>query len=167
MKKFALFLLILVALGGVVFFFGWVQLQVPPGSVGIIRSKTHGLDPRPVQEGEFRWIWYRLIPTNTQVTIFRPDLTEKSIRISGTLPSGELYSTFAGLDEDFSYAVSGALTFSIKVDALPGLMERQYITNQEDLDAFGQRLADEITGLVNRRLLSMEPDTLETMLETG
>ncbi|MDR3276205.1 MAG: hypothetical protein LBT11_03170, partial [Treponema sp.] len=39
--------------------------------------------------------------------------------------------------------------------------------NQEDLDAFGQRLADEITGLVNRRLLSMEPDTLETMLETG
>jgi len=46
MKKFLAGLIVLVVLGGVVFFFGWVQLAVPPGSYGVLRSKTHGVDPQ-------------------------------------------------------------------------------------------------------------------------
>ncbi|MDR2178508.1 MAG: hypothetical protein LBP20_10790, partial [Treponema sp.] len=102
MKKFFCFLLIIIA-AGTVFFLGWAQLTVPPGSYGVMRSKTHGVDPRLIREGEFRWVWYKLIPTNVGITIFTPRHVERSICLAGTLPLGDAYGSMVGLDTDFSY----------------------------------------------------------------
>jgi hypothetical protein len=150
MRKFFGVLFLLLILGGTGFFFGWAQLPVPPGSYGVIRSKTHGTDPRIIREGEFRWLWYKLIPTNVKVLIFTPKPVNRSIQIRGALPSGDVYADFAGLDADFSYEITGSLSFTVKAEALPDLVIRGDIADQEGLEGFEQRLADEILTLLSR-----------------
>jgi hypothetical protein len=150
MRKFLGVLFFLLILGGAGFFFGWAQLPVPPGSYGVVRSKTHGTDPRIIREGEFRWIWYKLIPTNVTALIFTPRTVNRSIQIEGTLPSGAIYADFAGLDADFSYEITGSLSFRVKAEALPDLVLRGDIADQEDLEGFEQRLADEICTLLSQ-----------------
>jgi hypothetical protein len=119
MKKIFGLFIVLLLLGGTAFFFGWAQLKVPPGSYGIMRSKTHGLDPQLIQEGDFRWVWYKLIPTNVSIAVFSPTQISGAIRAEGRLPSGALYASAAGLPMDFSYEVTGSFSFSLKASALP------------------------------------------------
>jgi hypothetical protein len=151
MKKiiFALFILLL---GGTVFFFGWVQIRVPPGSYGVMRSKTHGIYPVVIREGEFQWLWYAIIPTNAALNVFTPRLVEQPIQITGSLPSGTAYALFAGLDVDFSYEYAGSLSFMVKPDQLPALMMERGVANQEDLEAFERRIAGEIASYLTRRI---------------
>jgi hypothetical protein len=145
MRKLLGIFTFMIILGGVVFFFGWVQLAVPPGSYGVLRSKTHGIDNDLIREGEFRWVWYRLIPTNTVITLFSPVFVERPLEIWGTLPSGEIYAAFVGLTTDFSYKIEGSFSFTIMADSLPRLMEEQGITGQEDLLAYADKLASSVT----------------------
>ncbi|MDR1374475.1 MAG: hypothetical protein LBJ24_05830 [Treponema sp.] len=151
MKKIIAPILIL-GLGGAVFFLGWAQLTVPPGSCGVLRSKTFGIDPRPVGEGKFRWLWYKLIPTNVSIEIFRPRRLDRTVTIKGALPQGENYASLAGLKTDFSYEISGSFSFGIKTAALPALMTEQGIQDQEGLDAYQRRLAGEIEDFIVQRL---------------
>ncbi|MCL2234031.1 MAG: hypothetical protein FWB99_13265, partial [Treponema sp.] len=125
MKKFLLFLLFLTGIGGAGFFFGWAQLTVPPGSYGVLRSKTHGLDTQVIREGEFRWLWYKLIPTNVTVSTYTLGPVTRSIRSSGSLASGQVYAALAGVDADFSWEISGEISFSIRPEALPELTLRE------------------------------------------
>jgi hypothetical protein len=169
MKKFLVFLIIFIILGGLIFFFGWAQIAVPPGAYGLMRSKTHGVDPRPVREGEFRWVWYKLIPTNVVITLYRLDRVEHSFTFRNSLPSGSAYASFAGLTADFSYDVSGDLAFSFRPDALVSLTVKYNIGSQEELDSLGKTLAGEIESFILRRLgLDGEnAQNLEEILSTG
>ncbi|MDR0730782.1 MAG: hypothetical protein LBF63_03875, partial [Treponema sp.] len=92
MRKFFITFFILAALGGTGFFFGWVQLEVPPGSYGVLRSKTHGIDGSPIREGEFRWVWFKLIPSNVNIEVYRLPRVERRIHHRGVLPSAAVYS---------------------------------------------------------------------------
>jgi hypothetical protein len=148
-KLFGVFLLLII-LGGTVFFFGWAQFGVPPGSYGLIRSKTHGVDPRLVREGEFRWIWYKLIPTNVQILVFSPDTVTRPLPIRGSLPSGDMYARFVGVEADFTYEIAGSISFNIKADALPELVIQGGVADQEELEALEQRIADEIAAMASR-----------------
>jgi hypothetical protein len=152
MKKIIAAFFIILVLGGIGFFFGWVQFRVPPGSYGVLRSKTHGIDKTVIQEGKFRWIWYAMLPTNAKLTLFTLNPVERPIRISGSLPSGDAYALFAGLTVDFAYEYSGSLSFMVRPNHLPTLMIEQGVTNQEDLDAFERRTAGEIASYAERRL---------------
>jgi hypothetical protein len=153
MKKFFISLLILLILGGVGFFFGWAQLAVPPGSWGVIRSKTHGLDRNLIQEGEFRWVWYKLIPTNVEILVFSPPWVSRSVLWQGELPSGSVYASLSGLNADFSWEIRAELSFSLKPSSVPALVEERNITSQEDLDRYAGERADEIQAYAQRRLL--------------
>ena len=102
MKKFLVTLLILLILAGTVFFLGWSQMSVPVGYYGVINSKTHGVNPELVRSGEFRWIWYKLIPTNVNIAVFRLDPVNFTMNFSSSLPSGDTYASFAGIEADFS-----------------------------------------------------------------
>ncbi|MDR0377252.1 MAG: hypothetical protein LBH70_05610 [Spirochaetaceae bacterium] len=160
MKKIIIALFILI-LGGTVFFFGWVQIRVPPGSYGVMRSKTHGIDPAVIKEGEFRWVWYALIPANVELNVFTQKPVEQPIRITGSLPSGNAYAVFAGLDADFSYEYTGSLLFMVRPDQFPVLMEESGVVTQEDLDAFQRRIAGEIVSYAERRLREYAKDGVE------
>jgi hypothetical protein len=152
MKKILAYFFILLILGGAVFFFGWVQFRVPPGSYGVMRSKTHGIDGAVIREGEFRWEWYAVIPANVEIAVYSLKPVEQAIGISGSLPSGDVYASFAGLEADFSYEYSGSLSFMIRPDVLPALTADRGIANQEELEAYQRRLSDEIVSFSVRRL---------------
>jgi hypothetical protein len=169
MKKFFITLFILIVLGGAVFFFGWAQMEIPPGAYGIARSKTHGIDPRLIKPGEFRWIWYKLIPTNVEIAVFRLDPVNHNFNARNTLPLGDVYAAFAGTPVDFSWEISASLSFSVNPDDLSDLVSDSNIGSQDELDAYEQDLAEKIAAFVLGRINSGDANTgeLEDLLTTG
>jgi hypothetical protein len=135
MKKFIALLVVLVLLGGAGFFIGWAGLTLPLGSVGVLRSKTHGVDPDIIQDGTFRWVWYRLIPTNAEVIPFALKPKTGKIEISGEFPLGETYKTFVK-NANFAWKLELTYHFSIKPDYLPALVRDKGIENDEDLEKY-------------------------------
>ncbi|MDR0641146.1 MAG: hypothetical protein LBG07_01660 [Treponema sp.] len=169
MRKVLIIFFILLALGGTGFFFGWAQLTVPPGSYGVMRSKTHGLDRTLIREGEFRWVWYKLIPSNTDIQVYRPLPVERRINHRGTLPSSAVYASFSGIEADFSYEITATLSFSIGPESLIPLIEERNITGQDELNAYTNSLAEEIGGFVLGQLQQGGggEEELERILKTG
>jgi hypothetical protein len=152
MKKILLIFIVLIILAGVAFFGGWAQFRVPPGLYGVMRSKTHGVDEYLIREGEFRWVWYKLIPTNVRIQSFSLDGVSRSFRTGGILPSGDTYMSLTGLEGDFSYELAAVFSFSLKPDSLVSLISGQNIRDQDDLDAFEETLANTIEAFIIRRL---------------
>jgi hypothetical protein len=152
MKKVLVSFIVLIILGGVCFFFGWAQTPVPPGAYGVIRSKSHGVDESLIREGEFRWIWYKLIPTNTETLVFTPKPVLWPFRAQGALPSGNTYASAAGFDADFSYEISGTLSFSIKPELLPEMVKNGGIGDQAGLDDYANRQAQAMESFAVQRL---------------
>jgi len=166
MKKFFFTLIALVVVGGVVFFVGWVQFSVPPGSYGVITSKTHGVDPLPVRSGEFRWVWYKLIPTNVKIAVFHPENQKFEVNFNSSLPSGDIYAAFGGLGADFSWELKAVMSFGINPDMLIPIVSRQNITNQDELNRYLQDLAHNVEVKIMSALSSGEIDVsrLEKLL---
>jgi hypothetical protein len=161
MKKFLIFLLFLLIIGGVGFFFGWVQLDVPPGSYGVMRSKTHGTDTQVIREGDFRWCWYKLIPTNVEIKVFSVRQVHHTVNSSGFLPSGKVYAAFVGINNDFKWEVNGDFSFSVKGEALPNLTQIYNLNNQEDLRALEEDFARRLEIFIVQRLINFGEDEKE------
>jgi hypothetical protein len=160
MKKFFITLIILIIIAGAAFMFGWAQFSVPPGKYGVIYSKTHGLDQKPVQSGEFRWIWYKLIPTNVKISVFSLEQNTYPVDFSSSLPSGETYVSFIGLtNADFSWNLKGELSFKLDPQMLIPVVSKNNLINQNDLDAYLQSVAQNIEVLLLRFLSSQGTDS--------
>jgi hypothetical protein len=159
MKKFFITLFILIILGGVCFFFGWAQLEVPPGSYGVIISKTHGVDPQIVKSGEFRWLWYKLIPTNVKISVFKPQTVKIPVDFNSFLPSGDSYASFAGMNKaDFSWNLKGEVAFGIEPQMLVPLVSGENLADQGALEAYLQDMGQSIKVIILRTISSMETD---------
>ena len=168
MKKFFITLLVLVIIAGAALFFGWAQLGIPPDACGVIRSKTHGLYPHLVQTGEFQWIWYKLIPTNTETTVLRLNPVSHNFTEENTLPSGKVYSTFAGIESDFSWKINAAISFSISPDAIIPLFSANTVNSQEDLTRYENDIAEQIQGFIVRCIEQEDNfQQVETLLKDG
>ena len=166
MKKFFITILILIILGGTAFFFGWVQFLVPPGQYGVISSKTHGIDPEPVRSGEFRWVWYKLIPTNVKIAVFNPGYTQFPINFKSKLPSGDAYASFLGLtNADFSWELKGEIAFNINPEYLVRIAELHNLSGQDDLDAYMKKTAKDIEVIILRNLSSISSADDSTRVE--
>ena len=166
MKKFLLFLVLLIILGGTGFFLGWAQLTVPPGSYGVMRSKTHGLDSQVIHDGEFRWIWYKLIPTNVSISVYSISPVKRSIRSTGNLSSGQVYAAMAGLEADFSWDISGELSFTLKPEYLPQLTGRESVNDNDDLRKTEENLAARAENLVLERIKTYANNESGEILES-
>jgi hypothetical protein len=168
MKKIVGALIVLI-LAGTAFFFGWAQLPVPPGSYGVMRSKTHGVDTALIREGEFRWIWYKLIPNNALTLIFTLNPVTRTVSADGSLPSAGTYAAVAGVNADFSYEIEAAFSFSLKADSLPSLVLDRGLTGQESLEAYENELAEKIDSFVLERLeaYNTEEKLLDGIVKTA
>jgi hypothetical protein len=162
MKKFIAVLFILIILGGAGFFLGWAQFKVPPGSYGVMRSKTYGVDPRLIKEGEIRWVWFKLIPTNVDIQSYTLERVNRSLRSYGTLPSGSIYADIAGLKADFSWEISGEFSFKLKPDILPSLVERENFSGPDSLKAYEKTLADKIEAFILQEFQTYSRDETKT-----
>ena len=154
MKKFIFFLLFLIAAGGTGFFFGWTKLSIPPGSYGVMRSKTHGLETQVIRDGEIRWLWYKLIPKNVTISVYSIDQVKHPVRSSGSLKSGNVYASLAGIEADFSWNINGELIFNINPEFLPEFTARENINNDADLRRAEERLADRIGSMALQRIVT-------------
>jgi hypothetical protein len=169
MKKFfaTLFLLIIVAALGL--FYGWAQRGVPPDAYGIVRSKTHGIDKRLIRAGEFRWLWYKIIPTNAETAVFRLNPVDHDFSAYNSLPSGKIYAAFAGTGENFSWEIRAAFSFSLRPESLIPLVGENNIGTQEELDRFEDNLAGQIEAYIIRRINTDDAfyRQIEELLENG
>jgi hypothetical protein len=140
-----------------------------------MRSKTHGLDPRLIREGEFRWVWYKLIPTNVTVTVYKPGRVDRRFSFQGSLPSGDTYTAFAAstgvtdIRMDFSYELSIGLSFSLKADSLVSLIRENNISGQAELESFQESLSRDIEAFVLRWLNNPDDnqDEIPALLAAG
>jgi hypothetical protein len=172
MRKFFISLFILLVLGCAGFIIGWAQFEVPAGAFAVLSSKTHGIDPDLIRPGEFRWVWYKLIPTNVQTLVFRAEPQTFTLSAQGSLPSGDSYAAFAGLGAgpgaDFSWELKAQSSFSLNPDALVSLAA-QNVTSQEALDAHTSGIAEKIKAFVTSEIASGKADNerLEKLLSGG
>jgi hypothetical protein len=155
-------IIVLLGLGGAAFFLGWVHLAVPPGSYGVMRTKTHGIYPDLIQDGEFRWVWYKLIPTNAVISVYSPNRVERSFTLSGTLRSADLYRRFTSAGADFSYELNASFAFQLDPKSLPSLTESRRIAGQDDLERLEKSTASELESFIGRCFneYQAEPGTL-------
>jgi len=170
MKKFIITFIILLILAGTAFMFGWVQFSVPAGKYGVIVSKTHGIDSKLVRSGEFRWLWYKLIPTNVKIRVFDLEYNKFPIHFSSTLPSAVNYAAFAGItNADFSWDISGEVSFGIDPQMLVSLVSRHNMTNQEELNEYINTISKDIDITILRSLSSASDNAsrIERILSGG
>jgi hypothetical protein len=154
MKKLWIALFFIIILGAGAFFLGWAQLTVPPGSYGVMRSKTHGVDQELIREGKFRWVWYKLIPTNVVISNYSLERIQVSLQFDGTLPSATVYTSLSGLTADFSYKLEGSLSCTLKPEALPSLIATKNINDEAGLRAYESSLAEEIRNFAIQQIRS-------------
>ncbi len=147
MKKFLITLLILIIAGGVVFYFGWVQIQIPPEGYAVFFSKTHGYDENIILPGEFVWKWQRLIPTNVTLHVFSPEIQETTVSVKGELASGSFYAQYLQGSPDFSWEVEIYLRYTLKPESLPRLVRDEHVTS-DSLQDYYKTLHKKVEGYI-------------------
>ena len=163
MKKFLILLILLLAIGGVVFFFGWIQILLPPGTYAVIHTKTGGYEEKAIPAGVFAWRIERLLPTNMTLYIFRVEPVEiETPEIKGTLPSGEIYSSLLTGNPDFSFKLKARLLVALNPEALPTLMKEEGL-KPETLDAWYE---SKISSAVQRLVDDLQ-DNADSVYESG
>jgi hypothetical protein len=159
MKAFLIVLVILVILAGVAFYFGWLQILLPPENYAVVFTKTGGYDEQVIRPGEFVWRWERLIPTNMTLYIFDLHPRTKEVSFQGSLPSADVYSSTLPENPDFSYSGELRVRFSILPERLPTLVSEEKVT-PDGLDDFYEAKAEEISGRLLGRLEELDSDQL-------
>lgn len=136
MKKFLACLFILAVFTGAVFYIGWTQFRVKPDTMGVVVSKTSGVDSKPVLNGEFAWHWQFLLPTNATLKIFQIKPVSLQKTVNGTLPSGEAYASIYGAQGLFDYSFTFDILLTLSPEAVVELMQQNKVTNDKDLSEY-------------------------------
>lgn len=163
MKRLVVLFVFLVVVGGVVFFFGWIQIRLDADEHAVIFTKTHGWEEQVVRPGEFTWRWQRLLPTNLTLHVFPLTTRVTSATMRGTLPSAAAYGSLVDGTAAFSYLITLDVAYRLREDSLPqlardhGLRSNSLDEHYSSLDAqIGQSTKDSIVGLVTSRSGSIE-----------
>lgn len=157
MKKrtsFFLSLVILLGFSGFVFYTGWTQFKVDSGNVGIVVSKTGGVNPNPITHDKFSWSWEFLLPTNARVVNFVPKTLSFQKSSSGLLPSGGEYAKVFNGAADFSYAFDFSIDVKASIDEICALLKAGEIKSQDDLEKLLERKAENFASLASQKILS-------------
>ncbi len=144
MKKIIIILIILLLTGGCIFYFGWIQILLPPETYAVIFTKMGGYDSHVTEPGVFTWRWERLIPTN--MTVFKFDLKPYTSEVSykTTLPSGELYASILPENPDFDFEAAVAVEFRLKPESLPDMVANDKL-KPETLSEYYEKTAKALT----------------------
>jgi len=135
MKKAAIILLILLVLGGLVFYRGWVQILIPEDRVAVVFSRTSGWEDEVLRPGEFNWRWEHVVPGNMLLYLFSSDTHAIGLRKSGRLPSGEVYEQYLEGNPSLDFDLQFQLNVRLRPDELPRLAEEEGL-RPDDLDDY-------------------------------
>lgn len=143
------FLLFIIA-AGAIFYFGWVQFELPEDSYAVLFSKTGGYDKKILEPGKFNWKWERILPTNSKLIKFDVKTRIASLDYKGELPSSELYSSITPQNLDFSYQITFSITYRLDENSLPWLLSEGKIDSSE-MDRFYNSIETEFIQLIKER----------------
>lgn len=174
--KLFLFFILLILIGGAVFYFGWIQFQLDEHSYGVVFSKTSGYEEEVLRPGEFNWRWEALLPTN--ITLHKIEVLPRSVDLekSGSLPSGKVYAQAVEVSSDFKYSLVLSLAYSLKPEQLPHLVQEEALSG-DTLDDYyreaEQRINSVISSFIENRISSnqdvsiddFKTSTFESMLK--
>ncbi len=158
---------ILVVCAVAVFFIGWTSLRVSPDCIGIVKSKTCGIQKEPVCPGKFAWNWEFLLPTNTKLELFTLKPYAISKRISGNLPSAELYSTLLKSEVNFAYNFNFEFSVNVSADSIVSLYEQLVFSDQEGFERYIDQTCDSVAKMLSSAIMKklendpfFQPETL-------
>ena len=153
MRKFLICLTILVIFGLFIFFVGWTSIRVKPMQVGIVTSKTGGVSENPVVNGKFSWHKEFLLPANAILNCYTLEPLNVNKTVSGTLASGEAYTSVLGSVNNFSYEFNYSMNISVSEEDLVDLIKKNKVKTQEDLNNYLSVSGDVIAQLTTDYLL--------------
>ncbi|MFP4564887.1 MAG: hypothetical protein ACOC4A_01655 [Spirochaetota bacterium] len=162
MRKFVISLVILLIAGGTAFYFGWVQLQMPANSYGVVFTKTGGWDETVIRPGEFHWRWERLLPTNFTLHVFPSTPHESDVTASGTLPSAQVYAGYLEEEPEFSYELEISLSYRVRARELPRLAREEDLEPgdlEQWYEHYDRRIADRARGLARELYEDAQDDS--------
>jgi hypothetical protein len=116
-------ILLLLTVGFLIFFFGWVHPDVEPGECVVIFTKTSGFEPEVYEPGEFKWMWQGIIPKNRKYYKYKITPEMVHIKAEEKLPSGDVYSTILNTNPDFSYDIELEIYYRLNKERLVQLSE--------------------------------------------
>lgn len=147
MKKFLASVFILLVFGGAVFYIGWTQFKVKADYIGVVVSKTNGIDKIPVENGKFSWHKEFLLPTNATIKLFSIQPVNVNKTVSGELPSGSVYSAIFNSNDNFSYSFDFSISVTLAPEKIPELLQDNKISGNEDLQQYLEKACDTIAQL--------------------
>lgn len=121
--KHILILTVFLLISGTIFYFGWIQIKLPENTYGIAFTKSNGYLNKIYEPGKFSWDFRKLIPTNFKLLKFKLSAQQLEIDEQGQLPFGNIYSEYLPGMPDFSYHFRYFLTYNIKPDHFPTMVE--------------------------------------------
>ncbi|MFP4429825.1 MAG: hypothetical protein ACLFPV_01095 [Spirochaetaceae bacterium] len=162
MRKAIVILIVLILAGGTAFYFGWVQFRLPPGTVGVVFTKTSGWDSEVIDAGEFSWRWEALLPTNLTLHMVDIDPVTVGVSSTGNLPSGPLYGGFLEGSPTFEYEVRFDVTYRINPEELPRLLEEGVVEGSDVADWY-----DSMNDSIEAEALELVSEAMESVSETS
>ena len=154
MKRFAILLVFVLLVAGAIFFFGWIQMRVPPDGYGVVFTRTHGWEDDVIEPGTFAWRWQGLIPTNLSLYVFESQPHRTPIGLSGTLPSGREIDAILDGSGAFSYDVRLVVQSRIIPGALPSLA-RDRDLRPERIDEYYRELDARIAQAAEEAIMTL------------
>ncbi len=143
MKKALVILILLLVIGGAVFYRGWVQILIPEDHVAVAFSRTSGWEPEVLRAGEFNWRWEHVPPGNMELYLFSRETHRLELSKSGTLPSGEVFRQYLEGNPSLDYNLRLELQVRLQDDELPGLAEDQGL-RPDGIEAYLDELSTEV-----------------------
>lgn len=162
MRRFFANLFILIIVAAIVFYIGWIQFSIKPGTCGVMVSKTSGVLKNPVLPGQFAWRWEKLLPTNANLIVFSMDSYKSEQEYSGTLPSNIVYEKLLDNNVDFSYDIKMSINLSMTPEEIVKHVASNEIKNQEDLEKFLENKAMIMAKEIAEYLLNAAKDKVIT-----
>lgn len=125
MKRFLILMVVFLVLGGVVFYFGWLQLRIPAGSYAVFFSRTGGWERETMRPGTFIWRWQQLVPGNASLYVFDVEPRRVNASVTGSLPSGPYYASLLDRPATFDYRIDVAVELVLDPELLPLIAEER------------------------------------------
>jgi len=154
MKRFFVCLFILAVFSGVVFYIGCPQFKISAGSMGVVVSKTSGVNRQPVVPGKISWNWQFILPTNAKLIEFNIKPMNVNRKISGQLPSGQIYTSLYNSSDAFSYEFDFSVSLSVTPESVVSLYEKNIISDSASLQDYLDSAASSVCQLAAGYYLS-------------
>lgn len=160
MKKirniFALIILLLMAAG--IFYLGWIQIHLDENTYAVAFTKSAGYGERVYKPGAFSWSLQKIIPGNLK--LIKVKILPRSFAFSknGVLPSGRVYGKLMTGEPDFSYSLVFSVSYLLKEESLPGLLQENLI-DPGSMEQFYGETKDKLTNLIQTAVFKKLDET--------